>query len=309
VTTADGRGALGVYVSADWTHPLPGIAGAVVVFHGKLRNADRYYRSGLAARAAAGEAGRNTIVIAPQFLAPADVSAHKLPGEMLRWKAAGWMGGEPAVGPAGLSSFDAIDAILARLADRAMFPNVTQVVLAGHSGGGQTVQRYAVVGLGEAALRARGVRVRYAIANPSSYVYFSEDRPTADGTFGKFTSSKCPDFNRWKYGLDGRPAYAAGRSPQELEADYVRRDVTYLLGAKDTDPDHPALDKSCAAEAQGPYRFARGHAYFGYLRSRHGSALAHRIYDVAGVGHQGRKMLESPCALMAMFGTPTCPAD
>jgi pimeloyl-ACP methyl ester carboxylesterase len=309
VTTGAGTGTLGLYLSADWTQPLPNITRAVLVFHGKLRNADRYYRSGLAARAAAGEAGQNTLVIAPQFLTPADLAAHKLPDQMLRWRGTAWMGGEPAAGPAGLSSFDAIDAVLARLADRSVFPKLTQVVLAGHSAGGQVVQRYAVVGQGEAALRQSNVRVRYVIANPSSYVYFSEDRPRSDGTVGPFQSAKCPAFNRWKYGLEVRPPYAAERSPEELERDYVRRDVRYLLGAKDTDPDHPALDKSCEAEAQGSYRLVRGHAYFDYLKNRARGEFNQRIHDIPGVGHQGRKMLTSACALAVLFGTADCAAD
>ncbi len=309
VTTAAGTGALGLYLSADWTQPQPGIHRAIVVFHGKPRNADRYFRAGKEMVAAAGEAGQGTFVIAPQFLTRLDVKVRKLPDRMLRWKARGWMDGEPAAGPAALSSFDAVDAILARLADRTIFPKLEQVVLAGHSGGGQVVQRYAVVGRGEASLRAVDVRVRYLIANPSSYLYFSAERPNAEGAAGPFISASCPEFNRWKYGMDERPAYAAGRSPEELERDYARRDVTYLIGAKDTDPDHPALDKSCAAEAQGPHRLARGHAYFAYLKSRSRGEFNQRIHDVSGVGHQAGKMLTSACALAALFGTPACAAD
>jgi pimeloyl-ACP methyl ester carboxylesterase len=75
-----------------------------------------------------------------------------------------------------LSSFDAIDSILARLADRSVFPNLAHIVLAGHSAGGQIVQRYAVVGTGTDKLTALGVRVRYVVANPSSYAYFSRER-------------------------------------------------------------------------------------------------------------------------------------
>ena len=208
------------------------------------------------------------------------------------------MGGEPAVGPAGLSSFDAIDAIVARLADRSLFPKLTQVVIAGHSGGGQVVQRYAVVGHADAALQRSGIHVRYVIANPSSYVYFSADRPVA--------MASCAGLNHWKYGMDGRPAYAAKRSPQDFEKDYVRRDVIYLLGAKDTNPKHSALDKSCEAEAQGPHRFARGHSYFDYLKNRNRSGLRHHIHDVPDVGHQGSKMLTSACGLSALFGSGAC---
>ena len=71
--------------------------------------------------------------------------------------------------------------MLATLADRARFPNLTTVVLIGHSGGGQLLNRYAIVG--KSATTLAGIHVRYVIANPSSYFYFSDDRPQQDGSF------------------------------------------------------------------------------------------------------------------------------
>jgi hypothetical protein len=126
---------LPLYVSADWSNPLPDIMRAVLVLHGRLRNADVYYRSAQTAQAAAAEAGKTTIMIVPQFLAGIDVDAYQLSPDKLRWSLERWEGGDPAVGPTPASSFDALDAILARLADRRLFPNLKQVVVAGHSSG------------------------------------------------------------------------------------------------------------------------------------------------------------------------------
>jgi hypothetical protein len=117
-------------------------ARAVVVLHGRLRNADVYYRSAMGAQAAAGDAGKATIMVVPQFLAEVDIERWHLPSDMLRWSLEGRGGGEPALGPIPVSSFDALDAILLRLADRNIFPNLMQVVVAGHSGGGQVVRRW-----------------------------------------------------------------------------------------------------------------------------------------------------------------------
>jgi len=154
IRTAAGTGILPGYVSRDWSQPQPEITRAVLVFHGRLRNADVYWRSAQEAQAAAG-AAQQTLMIVPQFLADDDVRAHASPVDFLHWSPAGWEGGASAHGPIAISSFEAIDAILARLADRSLFPNLTTVVVAGHSGGGQVVQRYAVVGRGEAAGRSR----------------------------------------------------------------------------------------------------------------------------------------------------------
>lgn len=307
VTTPAGSGELALYVSRDWSKPQPGVTRAVIVIHGRLRNADVYNASGEKALAAAGEAGQAAILVVPQFLAEVDATAHHLPAGTLRWGTTGWEGGADAKGPAPISSFAALDAILAKLADRALFPDLKTIVVAGHSGGGQVVQRYAILGKGEATPIAAGIAVRYVVANPSTYAYFTADRPDGEGGFGPFAgAASCPKFDRWKYGMADLPAYAGPASPAALEQAYLGRDVTYLLGTADTDPNHPALDKTCMAEAQGPYRLARGEAYVGYLRGRHPDEFRQKLLLVEGVGHDGDRMLTSACGLAALFDRPGC---
>jgi hypothetical protein len=305
VTTSAGSGLLPIYVSSDWSKPQPKVTRAIVIFHGKKRNAESYFRSTEEAVQSAGNAGRGTIVIAPQFLTEDDAAAFHLDAGVLRWHQQRWEGGENATGPAAISSFDAIDAVLAQLADRMLFPDLAQVVLAGHSGGGQVLQRYAVVGRGEAALTKVGVRVRYVIANPSSYVYFSEDRPLSTTSFARYTGS-CKGFNRWKYGVEEAPPYVGENSFASTEATYSRRDVIYLLGTADTDPHHPDLDVSCEGEAEGPYRFARGAAYFAYMKARHPEGFSQRLWEVPGIAHDERGMFHSSCGMEALFDVTGC---
>ncbi len=305
VTTPAGTGSLPIYVSSDWSKPQPRVTRALVIFHGIKRNAVGYFRSANEAVQSAGKAGRGTIVIAPQFLTEEDAVAFHLDSGILRWHHERWEGGANAAGPAPISSFDAIDAVLAQLADRSRFPDLVQVVLAGHSGGGQVVQRYAVVGRGEAVLAKVGVRVRYVIANPSSYVYFSEDRPLSTAGFARYTGS-CKGFNRWKYGVEDAPPYVGQDSFVNMEESYSRRDVIYLLGTADTDPHHSDLDVSCQGEAEGPHRFARGTAYFAYLKSRHPENFSQRLWEVPGIAHDERGMFHSPCGMEALFDTPGC---
>jgi pimeloyl-ACP methyl ester carboxylesterase len=299
VVAAAGQGVLPLYLSRDWSRPLPDVTRAVLVIHGRLRNADVYWRSAQAAAAAAGPAAASTLMIVPQFLADIDIPARDLSADTLHWSLDGWMGGEPAHGPAALSSFDALDAIVARLSDKTRFPNLKEIVVAGHSGGAQVVQRYAV--LNQARIPA-GVGLRYVVANPSSYAYFDTLRPSPGGGFAPYPIAACPGFNDWKYGLQDLPPYPPGVTAAALEARYVSRRVTYLLGQADTNPNHPALDKTCMAEAQGPYRLARGRAYVAYLRGRHQQGLNQALVEVPGVGHDGDAMLTSPGGLAALFG-------
>lgn len=292
-----GHGLLPLYLSSDWSMPLPAISRAIIVLHGRLRNADEYYISTHTAQVAAGDDGKSALMIVPQFLAEVDIEAHKLPADRLRWSPEGWEGGDAALAPNPVSSFEALDAILAKLSDRRVFPNLKQVVVAGHSGGGQVVQRYAIAGKGEAALSRQHIDVRYVVANPSSYAYFSKERPVPA------IVASCPGYNNWKYGMDQRPLYLADATPTALEQRYVERDVIYLLGTLDT---KSAADKSCMGEAQGPHRYARGHAYADAMAKRDHGTPNHRVWDVAGVGHDGDKMLTSKCGLAALFDIPGC---
>ena len=291
-----GLGELSLGLSQDWKRPLPQVQRALIVIHGRLRNAQTYLHS---AEQAASQAGQlsTTLVIAPQFLNESDGTRNALSDSVLRWHANDWMAGDPAVSPAPLSSYAALDQILERLSDRKRFPALREVVIAGHSGGAQVVQRYALTTQADKALQADGIKVRYVVANPSSYAYFNAQRPIPT-----FDAANCPGFNTWKYGLKELPAYAEGQKHRQLEQAYVERDMTYLLGAKDTDPNHPALDKSCEAQAQGAFRLVRGKYYVEYLTQRHPQGLNQRLVEVPGVGHNGDQMFTSPEGQKALFG-------
>ncbi len=301
-----GRGLLPIFSNRGLGAENPEIERAIVVIHGQLRNAGTYFQSALAALERSGGERDRTLVAAPQFLAEADSFKRPLPADVLRWSLLGWEAGEDAVGPAPVSSFEALDSLLHRFADRALFPKLRTIVVVGHSGGGQVVQRYAIFGKGEADLAQRGIHLRYVAANASSYAYFDTSRPDGAGQFAAFPAQTCKDFNHWRYGMEGLPPYDARETLKAAESDYARRDVVYLLGTQDTDPQHRALDKSCMAEAQGSSTLARGEAYFAYLRQRHPHDLAHRLVHVEGVGHNGDRMLTSGCGLSVIFDRPGC---
>jgi pimeloyl-ACP methyl ester carboxylesterase len=276
----DEAGVLPVCLSEDLRDTLPHVQGILIMLHGRLRNAEVYYRTAM--EAVAQRSG--WLVVAPQFLAEVDVAAHDLPARTLYWSFTGWMGGDAAKAPSGLSTFAVLDVLLTRLSSRA--PALRRLVVAGHSGGAQMVQRYALLG-GERA------NTHYVVANPSSYAFLDRARPEpTDG---------CPDFDRWKYGLSDLPSYAGGWTRDQLAARYVKRNVTYLLGEEDTDPAHPALDKACEARCQGPHRRARGEAFYAALKSRFPNS-PHQLRIVPGISHSGSDIFTSADGIEALFG-------
>jgi hypothetical protein len=306
--TTQGEASVPMEMSLDLGASHPEITRAAVVFHGKGRNVEGYFSSLEHAAREAGSSGRRTLLLAPQFLREEDARAHRLPQQFLRWHAGSWSAGEPAMGPIPLSSFDVIDALLTTLSSRKDYPNLNTIVLIGHSGGGQLLNRYAIVGKA-AVLGETGVHVRFVIANPSSYFYFSDDRPQANGSFAPFNGAACPNFDHWRYGPANAPAYVGDTSAaawQGREQAYMSADVIYLLGTDDTDPAQADLDTSCAGEAEGPERLDRGKAYFRYLNARHPQDLRHQLWLVPGVAHIGSRMVDSHCAIAAVFEHGSC---
>lgn len=295
--------------SGDLGIPQPTVSRAVVIVSGTLRNADEYYASGVSAAQAAGADLRRVLIMAPQFLATPDAGATGITGDVPLWSLDGWKDGARALRPQdGPSSFAVMDAILQQLQDRGRFPALRTVVVAGHSAGGQVVQRYAATSRADADVRSAGIALRYVVANPSTYLYFDDRRVTADGRLAAFARAACPSFNRYKYGLEDANEYVGSPNGLDLARRYARRDVTYLLGGEDTDPRAPYLDTTCAAAAQGASRRERGERYARYLQLLLGAEIGqrHRHYIVAGVGHDHAGLFGSPCGLRQLYGDGPC---
>jgi hypothetical protein len=124
ISTAHGSASEPFEISLDWSKPRPGISRALIVFHGVGRYVEGYYRTAQDAAVEAGSAARDTILIAPQFLDEEDIREHHLPADVLRWRRVAFESGAPAVAPSPIGSYEVVDALLTRLADRSLFPNL-----------------------------------------------------------------------------------------------------------------------------------------------------------------------------------------
>jgi hypothetical protein len=275
------------------------ITRALIMVHGAGRDADNYFRTAVAA-AFLGGALENTMVISPRFasndgrgcrdlIAPSEVS----------WSCNGdsWRSGGTSMSDAHLTSYDFMDEILKKLANKAVFPNLQAMVVAGHSAGGQYVTRYEMANKVHDTL---GVRVTYVVANPSSYAYVDATRPNPDMTdFRPFSDARnCTTFDHWPYGLQGRTGYTAKIEDVQMIKQMSARPVTYLLGEIDILP-LGGFDSSCPAMAQGPTRLARGQAFGKYVNSKYGAQ--HKVTVVPLCGHNARCMFTADVALPIIF--------
>lgn len=145
----------------------------------------------------------------------------------------------------------------------------------GHSGGGQFLMRLA-------ALYPMDAR-RIVACNPGSDLFPRRD---------------------WKYG------YGFGGLPTDLSDDaalqrYLAAPLTLCLGLNDTDPQHPELDRSAAAELEGRFRLERGRACFAFaqkLAREHGWPFNWRKVEIPGIAHDGKAMLAAMDVQKALLG-------
>jgi pimeloyl-ACP methyl ester carboxylesterase len=305
-----------VYSTYSLEKPNASITRALIMVHGADRNADHYFATATAAGFLAGALG-NTIIIAPHFIAGSD----KPEANEVLWPSGGdsWRSGGASPSNPTLSSFDVADEILRKLANKKTFPNLTHIVVTGHSAGGQFATRYEMSNKVDGTLG--GVTVSYVVANPSSYAWPASFRPlpvgdgdpaTADKealgdggekvhtqfTYGPFDSTKAPEFDRWPAGLENRSGYTAQMTDDQLKKQLVDRPTTYLLGQVDVLP-LGGFDSSPSGMAQGPTRRARGEAFFNYITETLGAK--HNAIIVPECGHNDRCIFTSDVVLPVIF--------
>jgi pimeloyl-ACP methyl ester carboxylesterase len=290
---------------------------ALIMVHGTNRNADHYFATAAAAAFLAG-ALDDAVVVSPRIASSAGNCRDVLAPNEVSWSCTGdsWRSGGNAASHPDLTSFEFIDQILRKLANKSVFPNLRAIVVAGHSAGGQVVARYQMANRVHETL---GVPITYVVANPSSYAWPDATRPLSadDGapeaakgawqtedvhtkfSYGPFDASKCPNYNRWPAGLENRTSgYTAKMSDEQLKKQLVSRPTTFLFGQVDVLP-LGGFDSSCPAMAQGATRRSRGEAYVKYINEQFGAK--HAVQIVSECGHNARCVYTTDTVLPIIF--------
>jgi len=287
VTLGAGPARTMVYRTQPLTVKNEKITRALIVIHGTNRDADNYFRSTLAAAFLA-DALDDTVLIVPHIASAAGSCKDTLAPNEVSWNCASWRTGGASVADDKLTTFDMVDEILRRLARKDSFPNLKSIVVAGHSAGGQFVNRYEMSNRVHETL---GLPVTYVVANPSSYAWIDATRPAS-------VADACANFDRWPYGFQNRSGYAARISDEDLKKQLAARPTTYLLGEIDILP-LGGFDSSCSAMRQGPTRLARGQAFGKYVNQQTGAK--HEIVVAPLCGHNARCMFTAEIALPLLF--------
>ena len=183
-----------------------------------------------------------------------------------------WRGGGDANGTR-LSSFEVIDRLFATLGDKAKYPNLTRVVLAGFSAGGQFSGRYAAVGRG---VVRTDVAVDYVPMSPSTWIRLDENVS-------------------WLYGLKDRPRYAAGLSCADILKNLSSRRQWNACGKKDIlKRPKTSLDSTPEAQAQGENRYDRFLHFRDFVKGFPGWDRQSSFHTFEELGHEYKRAFADP---------------
>jgi pimeloyl-ACP methyl ester carboxylesterase len=250
----------------------------LIAVHGSGRNADDYLACAVASTPK--QQRDSTLVLAPRFLAPGDglVNATNSSIKLLRWAETypiphTWRYGADAI-RTGISSFQAMDVLVEQL-NRTTFPLLEEIVVAGHSAGGQFTQRWALTS-GSAAWgdkhdsASARIRLSAVAANPRSFCYL-DGRRFLNGTLqlpSNAATEACPGYDSWEWGLapghalktpykDRALAEAGG--PEHMAVRYSLRNVLYIAGEFDVLKVHDSCEDD---DFQGLNRRQRSMFFF-----------------------------------------------
>lgn len=203
-----------------------------------------------------GATSDNTVILGIAWLNHLDLAVGAVETNELVFWGTQWGSGGLSHSPAlerRIPSYEAIDRMTDFLFDKSEFPNLNQVVVVGHSLGGQTVARYALV----KKTKAYDPNMHFWVGNPGSWAWTTDDRPYPN------TNASCPtdDIMGWPYGIGGNTTKLTTYAHKAVSGDregvlrrFLGRNVHYHLGTAD----NGAGDTHCMAKPQGANHLDRG---------------------------------------------------
>jgi hypothetical protein len=102
--------------------------------------------------------------------------------------------------------------------------------------------------------------------------------------------------------MDKLNPYASKVGVDKINQQFLKRDITYILGEKDVNMNDSSLDKTCEGNMQGRFRLERGQFYYEYIQLYSPKKKIHQIAVVPDVAHDGDKMVNSKAARWHLFG-------
>ena len=245
------------------------IESVVILLHGNLRNCNDYFCAGVQSLPPMDSS--KYLIITPEFLILGDncyengvlkTITENDSCNVPYFHSEGWKDGTLNANKLNedthIHSYDILNILLDRVGDTNYFPNVKSITLFGFSAGAQMLQRYVM--MPKFYLLNTYAHIKYIISDPSTFLYFDNKRPYSMNQFDVPNASwlrqewnidahtnqpwitswdeTCSKYNDWRYGFNDLIGYSKiyfeKNSIENAITAYAHRDITYVIGTKDS---------------------------------------------------------------------------
>ena len=254
---------------------------AIVVVHGNSFNPDDYY-SYMSTTVQALSLSESTILISPDFKNSSQ--------NYLSWGSDYRKGGDSS-GAANISSFEALDIIIDRLANKSFFPSLNEIVITGQSSGGLFTHLFSAANKSEN--KYPEINFEYIVSESQFYYYPTNER-ISESNNQLYVVQNCNGIYNWPYGYNNDiPRYLLNTSKQIFDDNFINRKITYLLGNGVSGSDGQFNNSTCYLSVLGSSRYKRGENMFQYINIKFPSNNHNKIV-AQGIKHDGQAIYNSP---------------
>jgi pimeloyl-ACP methyl ester carboxylesterase len=248
----------------------------------------------------------SVLILAPVFMDMADITAGAGRKTEIAFGGELWQKGSASQNPVladSITSYEVMDFFADMLFNKTYYPNLNQVVIVGHSLGGQASMRYALL----KRTKYYDNNMRFWVGNPGSWTWLSAERPYPNA------NASCPvgsstSYQDWPYGLTGNISQVTKYARNNVQNDtdhvvqrYLGRSVHYALALLDNGPG----DTRCQAQWQGANHLDRGSnfilAYENLTLGANKFPSAHTLDYIADTAHQDYPMYSANISLQRIF--------
>lgn len=279
--------------SRDISINSPKVERLIISIHSSSYDPDFYVDTIMAITAEHREMQEKLLIISPAFYRE-DKTTLK---DVVIWQTDPFWGNNRALyqnKEVTLSAFEVLDQLIEYILSSDNFPNIKQIVIIGHSAGGQFVNRYAA---SNTFMDKYTIPVKFLVMAPSSYLYFSPKRANDENrTHFETPYPKNPAYNQWGYGV--KKLYGFHKkynvSANKIQKRYPTLKIRYLVGSEDVHLSN-TLDMNAEAMLQGLNRKQRAITYYNHLQDHFGSEIIQNqdFFIIDGMGHSAKDLIES----------------